>query len=408
MASSSTMRRAHSLSSSIAANGNLDHRCQYKLPSWAENAFTNLPSNGRLQLGNFPTPLYKLTKRDATNSLTLAGGGVSLLQKLHDLDITLFVKRDDMSGGVETGGNKIRKLEFLLADALAQGYKSIVTIGGEQSNHCRATAATARMLGLEPHIILRTRRADQVQKGEQNFGFVGNILFDRMVGTSIYTCTPGEYGRVGSVQLVSRLCDHLAASRPTGPPYPIPVGGSNGLGSWGYINGVDELMAQWNALESSPSLDHVVFASGSGGTAAGISIGLALAHGVEDSARRSPEVHAIGVCDSPDYFYEFVAGLADEMGLKLKSETSTESFVRSAMTVHQGKGRGYAVSTPEELDFITNFAIETGIVLDPVYSGKALYHFITNSLEKDPDKFRGSNILLWHTGKLIGTMSFLH
>ena len=244
MASSSTMRRAHSLSSSIAANGNLDHRCLYKLPSWAENAFTNLPSNGRLQLGNFPTPLYKLTKRDATNSLTLAGGGVSLLQKLHDLDITLFVKRDDMSGGVETGGNKIRKLEFLLADALAQGYKSIVTIGGEQSNHCRATAATARMLGLEPHIILRTRRADQVQKGEQNFGFVGNILFDRMVGTSIYTCTPGEYGRVGSVQLVSRLCDHLAASRPTGPPYPIPVGGSNGLGSWGYINGVDELMAQ--------------------------------------------------------------------------------------------------------------------------------------------------------------------
>ena len=414
MAASSTMPGASSLSAPISTSGDLDYRYPYNPPSWAEGYFSKLPTNGRLQLGNFPTPLYKLTPSSTTtrtkSKLPLVGDGVSLLQKLSDLGITLYVKRDDMSGGVETGGNKIRKLEFLLADAIASEYQSVVTIGGEQSNHCRATAAASRMLGLEPHIILRTRRADQVQQGEEDFGFVGNILFDRMIGTSVYTCTPGEYGRVGSVQLVSRLCNHLATNGQTGSPYPIPVGGSNGLGSWGYINGVDEMLMQWNSLESTPTLDHVVFASGSGGTAAGISIGVALAHGVlqidgqgKETTRTPPKVHAVGVCDSPDYFYEFVAGLAEDMGLKLPADTTTESFIRNIMTVHQGKGQGYASSTSEELDFITNFAIETGIVLDPVYSGKALYHFMVNVLEKDPNQYRGSNILLWHTGESVIT-----
>jgi D-cysteine desulfhydrase len=218
---------------------------------------TNIPPNGRLHIANLPTPVYKLSPTNATPN--------SLLQKLADLDICLWIKRDDMSGGVETGGNKIRKLEFLLADALANNYKSVVTIGGEQSNHCRATAAAARMVGLEPHLILRTARADDIQTGAADVGYTGNILFDRIVGSTIYTCTPGEYGRVGSVQLVHGVCAHLAGNG-KGAPYPIPVGGSNALGTWGYINGVDELVTQWKSFESQPNLDHVVFACGSGGT----------------------------------------------------------------------------------------------------------------------------------------------
>jgi len=257
------------------------------------------------------------------------------------------------------------------------------------------------MVGLEPHLILRTKRADKVREDPDEIGVTGNILFDRMVGSTIYTCTPGEYGRMGSNEMVSRLCQHLSKSQENDGcrPYPIPVGGSNGIGTWGYINGVEELLDQWNSITSEPSLDHVVFACGSGGTAAGIGLGLALAH----PKPKGPAIHAIGVCDSPDYFYGHISQIAQEMGFVGKDGVSTENFVRNAMQVHQGKGLGYAASTPEELEFITSFAVETGIVLDPVYSGKALYQFVQQILETDEgEKFRGKNVLFWHTGGALG------
>ena len=172
-----------------------------------------------------------------------------------------------------------------------------------------------------------------------------------------------------------------------------------------------ELEAQWPKDDSVP-LDHVVFACGSGGTAAGIAVGLCLCESL------SPIVHAVGVCDDPDYFYSYVAGIADDMGLLTTapttndgnvmdgnddaSTTTTEDFVRECMTVHQGKGLGYASSTPEELDFVTRFAVETGITLDPVYSGKALYHFVEHVLPSNPEAFRGKNVLFWHTGGALG------
>lgn len=169
----------------------------YEPPAWTKGVLQNAPQHGRLHLANLPTPICKLEPNDSS----------SLLQSLAKLDISLYIKRDDMTGGVELGGNKIRKLEFLLADALAGGYNSVVTIGGEQSNHCRATAAACRMVGLEPHLILRTRRANAVHEGKDNFGIVGNILFDRMVGSAIYTCTPGEVRQRGQPLFTSFLSD---------------------------------------------------------------------------------------------------------------------------------------------------------------------------------------------------------
>ena len=309
------------------------------------------------------------------------------------------------TGGTELGGNKVRKLEFLLADALAnKDCDSIVTIGGEQSNHCRATAAASRMVGLEPHLILRTRRADAIHTNEnEEIGWVGNVLFDRMVGSTIYTCTPGEYGRLGSNQLVDSVCEYLKTEQKLNP-YGIPVGGSNALGSWGYINGVDELMQQIEQIRHSDdsdfALDHVVFATGSGGTATGIAVGLSLAYGSVDQT--CPEVHAVGVCDNPDYFYQTMSSVADEMGLDLPSDISTEQFIRDSVTVHHGKGKGYAFSSDDELDFILQFATETGISLDPVYSGKALYYFIKKIVEEEPEQYMGKSILFWHTGGSIG------
>ena len=350
----------------------------YVLPTWAKDILSNIPLNGRLSLANLPTPLYRLETKTET----------TVLQRIKELNISLYIKRDDMTGGCETGGNKIRKLEFLMADALASGHDAVVTIGGEQSNHCRATAAAARMVGLEPHLILRTGRANAVQEKDAEFGMTGNLLFDRMVGSTIYTCTPGEYGRVGSTEIVEGVCTHL--TRKGKKPYGIPVGGSNWLGSWGYIQGVDEVLHQWK--DSDQSLDHVVFACGSGGTAAGIALGFGLA------PEQSPSVHAVAVCDDPDYFYNYVANIADDMGF----QGDALAFIKGNMVVHQGKGLGYASSTPEELNFVTQFAVETGILLDPVYSGKALYHFVTNVLEQDPEAYRGNNVLFWHTGGALG------
>lgn len=233
------------------------------------------------------------------------------------------------------------------------------------------------------------------------------LLFVPFSGT-IYTCTPGEYGRIGSAELVKRVCDHLESAQRK--PYGIPVGGSNALGSFGYIEAVDELKSQWEELNTlqatSNNIDHIVFACGSGGTAAGIAVGIALAYGALEPDSQQlpiPKVHAIGVCDSPDYFYSFVAEIAEDMGLVLPSGMSAEEFLRQHMIVHQGKNLGYAVSTDEELDFICNFAQDTGVVLDPVYSGKSLYNFVFDVMQgAHSESFKGSNVIFIHTGGSLG------
>jgi len=230
------------------------------------------------------------------------------------------------------------------------------------------------MVGLTPHLILRTKRANEVEKDKEQdaFGYVGNILFDRIAGATIHTCTPGEYGRVGSQGLIEAVSQDLESrdSVEKKKVYKIPVGGSNGLGTWGYIEGVEELLNQID--ESDASIDHVVFASGSGGTAAGISLGLSLAFHEKHKIDSMPKVHGVGVCDFPDYFYNTITSIAEEMGLDMTSvsrsatnmdDTSIEKFVRESLTIYQGKGIGYASSTPEELNFIVNFALETGISL---------------------------------------------
>jgi D-cysteine desulfhydrase len=387
-------------------------------PKWCEGRLTQVPTH-RFELANLPTPLYQIVHGRP--------------QVFVENDITLLIKRDDATGGVELGGNKLRKLEFLLADAiLSHNSDCVVTIGGEQSNHCRATAAASRMLGLEPHLILRTRKVGAPPSSTDSttssvdLGTTGNLLVDRVLGSQIYMCTPGEYGRVGSDQLVARVCAYLAqqtnngdkndhnhgSSHPTGKrrrPYAIPVGGSNGIGSWGYIRAVDELVTQLQ----NQTVEHIVFASGSGGTAAGIVLGVALAYGKSQrqcssfASLPSPQVHAVGVCDNPDYFYRQVAKIAIEMGLVLLPEEerdmgTVEEFVRQHLTVHNGKGLGYAVSTDEELAFISSFARDTGVVLDPVYSGKALYHFVEQEIQQKPSSYRGQTILFWHTGGTLG------
>lgn len=180
--------------------------------------------------------------------------------------------------------------------------------------------------------------------------------------------------------------------------------------AWGYIEAVEEFMHQFDSDDE--KIDHVVFACGSGGTAAGITLGLTLAYHENNNISNVPNIHAVGVCDYPDYFYDTISTIAKEMGLDVPSilptsetvttrDSSLEDFIRDHLIVHQGKGKGYALSSTEELDFIVQFAVETGICLDPVYSGKALFQFI-EEVKKNPESYRDSRIVFWHTGGSLG------
>lgn len=318
----------------------------------------------RIPLGNFPTPIQTF----------------ALFQNLTEenpLDLQFYIKRDDCTS-FDLSGNKVRKLEFLLADAIDQNCDSVITIGGLQSNHARATAIASKQLGLNPHLILRT------EKSLEDIDLTGNLLFNQMVGSYIYTVSPGTYAQIGSDSLVSQLNLQLADQGKN--PYSIPVGGSNTLGSFGYMETMQEIMTYGVEFE------HIIFATGSGGTMAGIAIGAKLA-GLKS------KLHAIGVCDNPDYFYRHLEDVVDDLCI------SREIFgnPRDWIDVYNGQGIGYSKSTQQELEFIAKVAQNTGILLDPVYSGKALYHFIQNIVNTHSEKFqKHDKILFIHTGGVFG------
>ena len=339
----------------------------YSPPAWASHLLP--PTHGRILLGRLKTPVVPWK-----------------CGALADLGVTWSIKRDDTSG-LELSGNKVRKLEFLMAEALAGGHDCVVTIGGIQSNHCRATAAAAALLGVDAHLILRCPAKDV----DGDLGLCGNLLLDRLLGATLHTCTVGEYQRVGSPGLTAALAEQLRAQGKK--PYVIPVGGSNALGTWGYIEAVRELEAQLadRAAAGLPEVTHIVFACGSGGTAAGLALGAHL-------SGLKAKVHGVGVCDTPDIFYADIAAMAAELGACAKDDPDA---ARGWLSLAQGKNTGYAQSTPEELAFIRDLCFESGVLTDPVYSGKALYHFVEGA-KAAPEEFRDAHILFWHTGGQFG------
>jgi D-cysteine desulfhydrase len=210
------------------------------------------------------------------------------------------------------------------------------------------------------------------------------------------------------------VCSSLRTSKEipnkSSNPYPIPVGGSNALGTWGYIEGVNELIQQ-QLVSAGRGIDSIVVATGSGGTLAGIVLGLMLYYHQYSEQQQigilhhRPVVHAVGVCDDPNYFYKKLDQISEEMGYystATDASTTLRNEIEDWVKIHQGKGRGYAQSTPEELEFIQQFAQCTGIALDPVYTGKALYHFVHEVVKKKPETYRNSRVLFWHTGGSLG------
>ncbi|MFS7996655.1 putative D-cysteine desulfhydrase [Helianthus anomalus] len=331
----------------------------YHPPSWASK-LNPIPSYS-FNLGHFPTPVHRWNLPNLPK------------------DCEVWLKRDDLSG-MQLSGNKVRKLEFLLADAVAQGADCIITIGGIQSNHCRATAVAAKYLNLDCFLILRTSKL----LVEKDPGLTGNLLVERLVGAHIDLVSKEEYSRIGSLTLTNILKEKLI--KEGRKPYVIPVGGSNSLGTWGYIEAIREIENQSQNGTINQSFDDIISACGSGGTVAGLSIATWL-------SELKAKVTAFCVCDDPDYFYDYVQGLLDGLEAGVKS--------RDIVKIENAKGIGYAMSTAEELKFVKEIAETTGVILDPVYSGKAAYGMMKD-MAQNPTKWEGRKILFIHTGGLLG------
>jgi len=340
----------------------------YVPPAWMKGAISEdmIPAK-KLRLGRFPTPFHRW-KIPAEDSKGLE----------------IWVKRDDLSS-FELGGNKVRKLQFLLAEAKSQNADTTVTIGAAQSNHCRATAVASRQLGMQPYIILRTRGAIDADIGSS---LVGNLLWDKMAGAKICTVTSEKYHEIGQYKLVDHLAEKLRSEGKN--VYSVPVGGSNSLGAFGYLDFIEEVRQQMQAHDGL-RFDHLVFSCGSGGTATGISLGAKLA-GI-------PNIHGVCVCDSPDVFYGHVAETAAALGVDMVQHGKPEEW----LSLYDGAGIGYGKSTPEELAFVVRVARSTGVTLDPVYSGKGLYYLLHKAVELHPEVFKpGQRVLFVHTGGGFG------
>lgn len=289
-----------------------------------------------LPLALLPTPIEHLPRLSA------------------ELGVEIDVKRDDLTGSA-LSGNKIRKLQFLLAEAIEQGRTGVITCGGLQSNHCRATAIAARKLGLRPTLLLR---------GDPSGVPEANLLLDRLVDAEIVACTPDDYRHRRDAVMAD-----LAKTRDAAV---IPEGGSNALGALAYARATDEVQRRYDA---------VFVAVGSGGTLAGLAMGKDLG-----------PLWGIAVCDDAAYFtprIEAIMADAARFGL---------SPVPRWRVVDGYQGPAYAVGTPAIWDTIQLVARLEGLILDPVYTGKAMHALVT---EARAGRLSG-RVLFWHTGGIFG------
>lgn len=313
-----------------------------------------------VELAHLPTPLH-------------------LLERLSErLETTIYCKRDDLTGSA-LSGNKVRKLEFLLAAAIDGGHGGVLTCGGEQSNHARATALAAARLGLRTHLLLRTQDPENPPPNE------GNILLSRLAGATIEWIDADAYARRD--ELMNERAEALAGEH--GVSFmPIPEGGSNALGAWGYVRCAAELAEQLG-----PTPTTIVFPVGSGGTAAGLYAGCRLF----DLPYR---LVGFSVSEDRATFQTRIAEILDEMAETFEQDVGVEA--EGIEIIDRYVGLGYAKSREEELRCIVEAARESGVVLDPVYSGKA-YYGLLSELEQKARNF-GQQVVFLHTGGIFGLL----
>lgn len=314
--------------------------------------FESIP---RLALGHYPTPLEKLPRLRAA---------------LGPNAPKLFMKRDDLTGP-GCGGNKVRKLEYVLAEAQGAGADTVITCGGVRSNHCRATAMLAAKLGLDCVLV-------QNQPSTAYPAKPASLAIEEWVGTRIVPV----YDRLQRTSMMEQVAAEVrAAGR---HPYIIPLGASTPLGALGFVSAVSELAAQMDAIELR-SFDSIFFSSSSGGTHAGLAVGAELF--------LRPDTDLIGV--SPDDPKEsiqstvasIIEGMSDRLGV---------AFDTSVSVLDEFVGAGYGIESEAGHEALSLVARTEGILLDPVYTAKAMAAWIA-AIRRGTYTSK-QNLLFWHTG----------
>jgi D-cysteine desulfhydrase len=315
----------------------------------------------RLRLATLPTPFEPLDRFSAE-----LGGP------------RIWVKRDDLSH-CPASGNKIRKLEFTLARALELGCDTVVTCGGLQSNHCRATAVLGARLGLRVRLLLRGLPQDAPPDG--------NLYLDTLCGAHI-DCRPNEQVAGREIECMEEICEQERAAGHR--PLLIPVGASDGTGVWGYLAACDELREDFARHGIRPGA--IVVATGSGGTQAGLTAGVAL-HGL------GAEVWGMAVCADADWFRAKVRQDLRDCAREYELPVDVEALPVHVLDDYIGPG--YARATPEVFALIRRLARLEGLILDPVYTGKAFLG-LCEQLRAGRFGAAGDDVVFIHTGGLFG------
>lgn len=313
----------------------------------------------RLSLANRPTPLQPLDRVSAD-----LGGP------------RIWMKRDDLTGSL-LSGNKIRKLEFVVAQALKEDCEVLITCGGVQSNHCRATAVVAAQLGLEACLILRE---DHVPRMD------GNLLLDYLAGARVRTVGKKEY-RDNLQGLFGDWQAHYAALGKKA--FKIPTGASDEIGVWGYIAACEELRKDFHEQGIEPR--SLVVATGSGGTQAGLTAGSHL-------FELGVSVLGLAVCDSEDYFNRKVKQDLEQWKKRYSVDCDLDELAIATNADYIGPG--YGIATDEVYETIQYLGRREGVILDPVYTGKA-FHGLLELIRAG--HFSGErDIVFVHTGGIFG------
>ncbi|QYX57833.1 D-cysteine desulfhydrase [Roseovarius sp. SCSIO 43702] len=327
----------------------------------------NLARFPRVRLAHLPTPLEPLPR------LSEALGGPEI-----------WIKRDDCTG-LSTGGNKTRKLEFLMAEAQAQGADMVITQGATQSNHARQTAAAAAKLGMKCHLLLE----DRTGFNHENYKHNGNVLLDHLHGATMEHRGP-DLDMNAEMEAVAETKRADGAN-----VYTIPGGGSNATGALGYVNCAFEMLHQF--VEMGLDVDHIVHATGSAGTQAGLITGL-------KAMNAQIPLLGIGVRAPQEKQEANVFALARKTAEKLgcPDVVAREDVVANTDYV----GPGYGIPAEDTLEAIDIFARTEAILLDPVYSGKGAAGLI--DLVRKGRFTKGERVVFLHTGGAIGLTGYTH
>jgi D-cysteine desulfhydrase len=289
-------------------------------------------------------------------------------------DVNLYIKRDDLLPGA-SGGNKTRKLEFCIADAMEQGADTIITCGAVQSNHCRLTASWSAKEGLDCHLILEER----VEGSYKKQGTGNNFLFELLGVKSIRVVKGGTNMATAMEEKAEKL------KKVDKSPYIIPGGASDPIGATGYAVCAEETMTQLNEMQL--NIDHIIVPSGSAGTHAGMVAGIT-------GINANIPVSGVNVSRAKDVQEELVYDLAQRTAKRLGVNNGV---VREDVICYDAYvGPGYSIPTDSMVEAVKLFSMNEAILLDPVYSGKAAAGLI--DLVRKGIFPKGSNVLFLHTG----------